>query len=472
MMKFLSGFAALAAAGECGPTVVKDGQFPPESRADYKTYTQVDYADHFDIIYASTFKVLNNVPAKEQYVLTMCGNDAPDNATIDKAAALPEGFTRKSFTVPLPSYGSDSTATLAFLDIIDVHDRQLYISQYANAPCLQKAMNCSSAMVAADPYGGDEAVALRKEQIAETAGFFVDGASELPNAIAVASHKDPHLLNRAEWIKFVAAFFNREDAAEKHMNDEAAAWDTLSTDAKAKAATPLVAFIEKDSWNKVYKIKLDHYKTRLVEAAGGKSFTSSELTTHSALAVVNALATGDIVSYDATNDDAVAAFRAKVNEADVLIDETSGWPDTAAYNAASFTGHFGFDAPAATFRTDGLLGGTQGNGMDWFEGAFARPAEVLADFVAAMHATGGDTTWLRKLDESATVVTHKHCEYEIPVCSATGTDATVTGAKEIESPCDRYKAACAVDDAVEDLKTAVESSSVGAALLIAAAAFA
>merc|ERR1719174_2945900 len=220
MMKFLSGFAALAAAGECGPTVVKDGQFPPESRADYKTYTQVDYADHFDIIYASTFKVLNNVPAKEQYVLTMCSNEAPDAAAIDKAAALPEGFTRKSFTVPLPSYGSDSTATLAFLDIIDVHDRQKYISQYANAPCLQKAMGCNASMKAASAYGDADEQALRLRQISMTDGFFMDAASDMPNTIAIATHIDPHMLNRAEWVKFVAAFFNREDMAEQHMQSE------------------------------------------------------------------------------------------------------------------------------------------------------------------------------------------------------------------------------------------------------------
>merc|ERR1719407_188852 len=101
MMKLASGFAALAAASECGPTVLIDGPagfFPSESRASYMTYTEVDYADHFDITYASTFKVLNNFDAKEQYVLTMCNHEAPDTATVDAAAALPEGFTRKHFT--------------------------------------------------------------------------------------------------------------------------------------------------------------------------------------------------------------------------------------------------------------------------------------------------------------------------------------------------------------------------------------
>merc|ERR1719321_1584054 len=113
MMKFASGFALAAATShsavnECGPTVVVDGYFPAESRATYTTYTEVAYADYFKIDYADTFKVLTNIPAKEQYVLTMCNNDAPDTATVDAVAELPEDFTRKNFMIPLQSYGSDS----------------------------------------------------------------------------------------------------------------------------------------------------------------------------------------------------------------------------------------------------------------------------------------------------------------------------------------------------------------------------
>jgi hypothetical protein len=382
MMKFALGFAALAAASECGPTVVKDGQFPAESRAGYKTYIEVDYADHFDITYASTFKVLNNIPAKEQYVLTMCNNDAPDTATVDATAALPEGFTRKSFTVPLKSYGSDSTATLAFLDIIDVHDRQLYISQYATAPCLQKAMECDANMKAASAWGDEAEQALRIEQIGKTEGFFMDGASEMPNTIAVATHLDPHMLNRAEWIKFVSAFFNQEDIAEKYMNEEESRWKALSTEAAAKAATPHVAFINNDAYSGSYSISLAPYKTLLVEAAGGKSFAAADFASNA-----HAVVAGTTVSFNASDPDAKAAFVASLANVDVLIDETYAW-DPKTYTASSFSDGYGFDgAGASVFRVDGLLGGTAGNGLDWFEGAFARPAVVLADFVAAIHST-------------------------------------------------------------------------------------
>merc|ERR550537_786180 len=143
-MKFASWFVALAAGSECGPKVVTDGHFPAKARAAYKTYTTVDYADLFSIAYGDTFKVVSNTHAEEQYVLTMCENTAPTTAEIDAVAGAltgaRENFTRKSFSIPLKNYGADTTAVVGFLDILGVHDRQIYISGSASAPCLLKAL--------------------------------------------------------------------------------------------------------------------------------------------------------------------------------------------------------------------------------------------------------------------------------------------------------------------------------------------
>jgi hypothetical protein len=113
----------------------------------------------------------------------------------------------------------------------------------------------------------------------------------------------------------------------------------------------------------------------------------------------------------------------------VLIDETYAF-DPTTYTASSFATGYGFDGGSASvYRVDGLLSAT--NGLDWFEGAFARPAVVLADFVAAMHSTGDEMTYLRALDESPTVMTAANCTYEIPACGG-------SAFAPIESPCDRY----------------------------------
>jgi hypothetical protein len=344
------------------------------------------------------------------------------------------------------------------LDIINVHDRQLYISEYTSAPCLIKAMGCDSDMKALGSWSDAEGW---RKQVDQTAGFFVDYPYEdIPNTIAVSHHMDPHMLNRAEWVKFVGAFFNLEDAAAEHMKEEESKWEELSISAAANSATPLVAFI--DSWGG-YTISLAAYKTLLVEAAGGRSFTEADFAANA-----HAVVGGGKITFNSSDPDGAAAFRAALADADVLIDETYAW-DPPSYTASSFEGTYGFDgAGAKVFRVDGLLGGLAGNGLDWFEGAFARPATVLADFVAALHATGEATIYLRTLDGTPTVMTAEDCDSKIPVCD--DVDAAI-----IESPCDRY-GGCEIDEDGEKVKEAVESAKesacVAATLLIAAAAFA
>ena len=39
------------------------------------------------------------------------------------------------------------------------------------------------------------------------------------------------------------------------------------------------------------------------------------------------------------------------------------------------------------FREDGLISGSPNFGLDWFEGAIAKPDAVLADFYSAFHPT-------------------------------------------------------------------------------------
>jgi hypothetical protein len=66
--------------------------------------------------------------------------------------------------------------------------------------------------------------------------------------------------------------------------------------------------------------------------------------------------------------------------------------------------------------------------------------------------------WLRRLDESQTVVTEADCDKEMPACGGTVT--------AIEAPCETYLTC------VKITPPPPESSSVAAALLLAAAAFA
>merc|ERR1719281_250135 len=120
------------------------------------------------------------------------------------------------------------------------------------------------------------------------------------------------------------------------MQDEVSKWETLTAEAKAKAATPVVAFIEYASWAGQYKISLAPYKTLLIEAAGGKSFTADDFSGNA-----HAVAGYNSVGFNASNPDAVAAFRAALADADVLIDETYAF-NPPSYTASSFSSGYGF----------------------------------------------------------------------------------------------------------------------------------
>lgn len=52
-----------------------------------------------------------------------------------------------------------------------------------------------------------------------------------------SAYADPGVLNRAEWVKFVAVFFNKEVEANKMFNDVVTAYQKLNTSARAAAAT-------------------------------------------------------------------------------------------------------------------------------------------------------------------------------------------------------------------------------------------
>ena len=87
----------------------------------------------------------------------------------------------------------------------------------------------------------EEEEKLNKEQTASVDGMFGSYGDALnPKVIAVTDYLDPHPLNKAEWTKFIGAFFNLEDVAEKYMKEQEKRWDALVQKGNADATKPLV----------------------------------------------------------------------------------------------------------------------------------------------------------------------------------------------------------------------------------------
>jgi hypothetical protein len=428
MAKLLALAIAGVQAAECGTAStlreVTDSYFPETVRMDFVDHNTAVDKDHFAIYYGSNFKVVNNNFAKQQYVLTQCGTTAPDAAAVTALAALPEGFTQKDFTIPLQSWSSDSTASLAFLDILGVHDRHHFVSDSTNAPCLKKALDCDATLKAeAGGAWGNETLKGLQKDVAD--GYFIDTADDHAKTIAMTVAHDPSVMNQAEWIKFIGAFFNKEDVAQEHIDSVTAKWSTLTDEGAAGAnAGKLVAIIEHDTFaaGGAMKINIDPWKTMLVAAAGGTSLTTETLeqSSHAVVADSIALNGGLKVSYNASVPAAVDAFNAAIANAALIVDETyrSHTPGAEARTAeaAAIEASFG-TLPAPVYREDKLLSPSSwGYGSDWFEGRFARPDVALQDFLAALHGTDAARTYLRLPSEEAVVVTKNDCATDMPIC--------------------------------------------------------
>jgi ABC-type Fe3+-hydroxamate transport system substrate-binding protein len=61
------------------------------------------------------------------------------------------------------------------------------------------------------------------------------GAVAAAAAASCRSFADPGVLNRAEWVKFVAVFFNKEVEAERLFNNITADYQKLNASARAAA---------------------------------------------------------------------------------------------------------------------------------------------------------------------------------------------------------------------------------------------
>jgi hypothetical protein len=456
-------------------------------------------SNHFDIVYGTNFKVVTNFYAGEQYVLTHCGTTAPTAAEVDALAPLPEkskggamtpdsGFVRKSFTVPIKSFGDETGTTHGYVDALGVVDRIAYMSSGAVSACMQKALVCDATMLQSNDWredlqtdgnqtlkNSDNAAWVEAFQTPRTTAqlenvdvYFVDKSGDAAHfgtdagsakTVAFTASWDPDMLHIAEWIKFIAAFFNLEDKAEAHFKKVSETWNG------GTALDKKVVII-----NKPYKIHLTPYKVSWIEAAGAKTYTKEELTAGTGTIAKNwqGIETCDPtttsscdIEFDASDTDAVAEWKSFVEAADVIIDDNSPWPaDTEnAYGTSHFTTQYGDEMSALTakvYRTDGILKALGGS-TDWYEGRYANPDWLCEDLRAVLKGETRDRIHLRKLvGESPKIRTPSACDTTLPACDSSAEISV------IDAPCETYKTCVTVDD----IKSSAPAMAAAALLLL------
>ena len=234
------------------------------------------------------------------------------------------------FVVPVKKWSSGLTTTYTFLEELDLIPHAVFLdNRYMSSACGQKLVACgvianpptspSAGWTAAVNASGSEVHFTDKPNFgSQKAGLSIDVAFDASHDPGMVPTSEPRpssrarqntppretvsrsatdsmrpptrhisgLLNRAEWLKFAAAFFNKEPEANRVFEDIRSRFDMIVNMVSAKrmagAASPRVAFVSSPGaysgvWEGCpyggYELKvLKGYKEHLVTHGGGTSF--------------------------------------------------------------------------------------------------------------------------------------------------------------------------------------------------------
>eukprot|EP00850_Spirogloea_muscicola_P014074 SM000098S25154 [mRNA] locus=s98:552233:555162:- [translate_table: standard] len=300
---------------------------------------------------------------------------------------------------------------------------------YVNSPCLQKLYEEGQVVLLASPY---ENASLFASQ-ASAVDAILDSTqtpSNITNFISFDASTDPGPLKRAEWIKFLALFFNREALATVVYDKVQASYNCLNGSMSNISVKPTVAWISYfdgiwSVYNQTYKLQATFFlvtrsAAALTSDAGGVNLPRASY--------------GD---YNMSVDAEQKAFLIVIKAADVVIDETYS-DKPAAYTTSNVTSNakialgqessYPFLANKRVWREDRRMNANAGLGewlrctatsaklllrfftkslkwaADWYEGALAEPQVVLQELIAILHMKTLKHTYFRNIAENDTVV--------------------------------------------------------------------
>lgn len=346
---------------------IPEGQFSPEidyfpQKADLK------YADGFSISYHNSYKVITvktpwpGATESIEYALVQCG------------APKPEGFLdEQMIEVPAKSIITMSTTYLPALDELGLLDRLVGLDDttYVNNPTVRKM--AEEGKLASIGYGSG----VNVEKVLELAPSLVmtygSGAPEYDahpvllqagqKVVVNAEWMDTSPLGRAEWLKFIAAFFNKEAEAEALFVQTAQKYQELTalTAAVSQKPTVFTGSAYQGTW---YMPGGQSFAAAFLRDAGANYLWSDDTSTGSLPLAVEA------VFEKAQNADywLNVGF---VGSLDDLKGMDARYADFAAFQNGK------------VWNNDAKTNASGGN--DYYESAVLHPERVLADLIHILH---------------------------------------------------------------------------------------
>jgi len=349
-----------------GRTEIKQEQ---KKRCAKTSSLPVKYAKGFSVDYYDGFKVLTIKDVKDtsktlaQYVLLPAQKPAPigfENADVIIAPV------HKTVCVSGTTIGE-----MSVLHLLDSVAAVTDVDFIYNPDVLKKIKQGQIAIIGKQEINYEKLVELHPSFVFTSGGF--DGGDKMQmklNSLHVQSvldleYKEQDPLGRTEWIKFIAAFYNRENEADSLFDAiEHRYLDLKTLAAKAKQNPTVFCNLPfKEIW---YMPCGENYMSRLIQDAGGDFLWK------------NAAATNGLnlsLDYEAVyNKAAKAEFWINTGIASSLKDIRSADSKNTLFKA---------------FKVGKVYNNNKRNttngGFDFWESGPVNPDEVLADLIAIFH---------------------------------------------------------------------------------------
>lgn len=245
-----------------------------------------------------------------------------------------------------------------------------------SSPCFQKQVSTGSIQTLSSTNATLEAQQLAKVDV-QFGAYMADPTNN--KSVSVSAAEDPGALNRAEWLEFFAAFYNKEQLANTLTAQINNNYNRLKQAASGYNPKPVIAwanYVAPSQYNynvASWLVSNATYKVQLATDAGG-----------------SALGYGNYSN--------PADFQKAIANVDVLIDETfvaSNLSDVLNnYNiSAADQNNYKFIKNKALYREDGVS--TLAGGQDWLEAAIVMADAVLEDVINAINPTAPTSNYTR-----------------------------------------------------------------------------
>ena len=251
--------------------------FPNKAKIQDATGFTIEYHKNYKTI--SVTNPWKDAKVRFKYVLVQCGTPTPSGFEADQIVQI-----------PVRSVIALSTTHLVQLEKIGVIDRLIAVSdfKFITTPSVLKKIKQNQIVEVGSPStpNVEKILSLAPDLVTSygTGSPQSDGYAKLVEAGLrvglVSEYMEPTPLGRAEWIKFLALFFNKEAESEKAYSEVASRYKQLANKSKEVKTKPTVfsGFSSKGIW---YVPGGKSYVAELLKDAGANYIWSNDRTTGS-----------------------------------------------------------------------------------------------------------------------------------------------------------------------------------------------